>query len=291
MERCKRYRITIGDVQFGPVVTHRGITFNFTEGTVTLKEEFVKKFELRCYNSISTWAEIRSLFSMGLYGMQVHNIHYCEVFNILRFLARNWNTPPKVVLALPSEVKKEWEEMKSLILSRTASSPVDISPTGPVIITDASLDGSGARIGAILVTRKSQLFFISEEVPLREKWRIAHYEAWALLRALEAWSVVTSNAMITILIDNTAVLGALNKGFSPNFLLNFLVKRIVRIVQRRRSQVWLWYVPSKLNPADPLTRDFQFTDEHRHVLAMVSRDVAASVGVEEYRARGYLYLE
>lgn len=77
-------------------------------------------------------------------------------------------------------------------------------------------------------------------------------EALALLLALHLWQ--PKDTHVTVWVDNTAVIGAVTKGYSPSEQLNTVVKSIINLCEYLNLSITCLYVPSAMNIADSLSR-------------------------------------
>ena len=92
---------------------------------------------------------------------------------------------------------------------------------------------------------------------------INEMETRALYEAL--WEPICQHRCITYIGDNTAMLHSLKGEHSKGFQLNLHVGRCIAKLYNIGSTLRLFYVPSKMNPADGLTRFRGFT-RHDEIL-------------------------
>ncbi len=82
--------------------------------------------------------------------------------------------------------------------------------------------------------------------------------------------------------DNTAMLHTIKATYSKSFALNVAVGRCIAKLQQRKCAINLYYIPSKLNPADGLSRGKQFTSDDKRLLRSLhnnAKSLLQGVGV------------
>ena len=79
-------------------------------------------------------------------------------------------------------------------------------------------------------------------------------EALALLLALHLWQ--PKDTHVTVWVDNTAVIGAVTKGYSPSEQLNTVVKSIINLCEYLNLSITCLYVPSAMNIADSISHSY-----------------------------------
>ena len=89
-------------------------------------------------------------------------------------------------------------------------------------------------------------------------------ETLALRHALD--QPIFSHRSIEYFADNTAMLYALQAKHSKGFDLNTAVGRCIAKLATLKSVLKLRYIPSKLNPADGLSRGRSFDHDDEHLL-------------------------
>lgn len=123
-----------------------------------------------------------------------------------------------------------------------------------VVFTDASDWGAGV----MMFEAEGRCMTHSRQWEPQMRGRpIVEREAEALL---EGMRLLPAGATARVFVDNTSVLGAVNKGRSPSYRLNKLVELIAKAVVGLRSATFE-YVKSANNAADGLSRGEPFSDE------------------------------
>ena len=59
---------------------------------------------------------------------------------------------------------------------------------------------------------------------------------------------------LTVYIDSSAAIGAIRHAYSRSLFMGCIAGEIFLWCERHQVRLWLMQVPSKLNPADPLSR-------------------------------------
>ena len=125
-----------------------------------------------------------------------------------------------------------------------------------ILFTDASTEA----LGAVLVK--------GAEVPqhLSRRWshsfsalHINVLEAWAIFEAILYWPEL-KDMHLDLYCDNTAVVGAVNKFYSPSLDLNAVVVEIHKLCLDRTLYLTVHYVPSALNLADKPSRPSEYPE-------------------------------
>lgn len=136
------------------------------------------------------------------------------------------------------------------------------------------------KMGALALEGRVTLADLKGKVPQQEIWTDAssHSLAWIAAKSYaqtgheyrkiyHAEMAAAINAMIwaqepaTVSIDNTAALRAIRKGHSATHTGNEMIRFLYHNISPR-ANIWLRYVPSKCNRADPLTRGSSLVPRH-----------------------------
>ena len=122
------------------------------------------------------------------------------------------------------------------------------APKSPVtMFTDASDKGWGAT----LFTQGRMFSFGAVFSNKEAKRHINEKESMAIVLALEHFASLLHGRDIILKIDNTSVIGALRKGYSPSFRMNSRVTEALDALHDREGATFAFeYVPSKDNLAD-----------------------------------------
>ena len=261
---CKKYGITVGDISEGEEVIHRGMVLNLKEKSVCLKNSFVEKFKRRLENQSGKWAEIRSLLGMIIYGFTVFSFSYGNLFHIFKLWAKCIKKELHETVVMNKTEIFEWDRAIFMIKNNSKLKIVHTEKRA-IIITDAAMDDVRTGLGGILVTEAGVKEFKMEV--RKNKPLIAKYEMMAVRYALNRWEKLLKKREICILCDNTVTLCALNKGMSSNFILNEEVLKIEEWKLKNEAEFMLFYIYTKDNPADPLSRNQELSKHHTQVLS------------------------
>ena len=283
--------VTTGDVEQGTVVTHRGMSMNFTAKTVALKASFVEKLRARMAGPNQTWGQLRSIIGMVVYALMVLDKPLASIFHVFKFWARHVFTSPRKIVTM---WRTSREEMDAAIVFSTRNTPLKIKtrPRGrmTIVITDASLEGGRPRIAGLLVQNGRVRWFA--ETVRSTSTDIAVFETLAVQRATMRWAHALQGRSALLLCDNTVTLSALARGMSCNYTVNSMVGVMHEFMLRRDIYLGFMYVPSKANASDPLTREWLWSNEQAVALgtAIHWSTLCAPGGVDDFlRAQERLF--
>ncbi len=262
---CRRLDLTLGEIgDLSKLVTFRGIQFDLTNNTIAIADKFVTKFSSRLSLFKRNWADIRALISSTLYGMSILNIPYSRAFRLLKFMARHARHAPKSHVTWWRHAEREFFELSKLIIANKPVTPID--PSQQIcVITDATLE-----LGAfVIVTPSGRLITGTCNVTGSD---INVCEAQALHAAMN--HPLAQYRIINYFGDNTAVLSTINSTHSKSFELNMWIGRILGRLNVIKSRLIGTYVPSKLNPADSLSRGRKFSAVDRVLSLLLANSCA-----------------
>ena len=116
--------------------------------------------------------------------------------------------------------------------------------------TDACKQGWGA---VIFTTEGDVLTIGAQWTSMHASRTINELEAQAVFNAVTHFWPQLRGKPLQLYVDNTSVIGALNKGYSPSFNLN---KQILKACNALQSiPVTIRYIHTSINPADAPSRD------------------------------------
>ena len=258
--------VEVGAVSEGPTIEHRGMVMNFEQKLVNIKPSFVAKLAQRVAVSTGSWAQLRSLIGMVTYGLQVLGVPLGSIFHVFKFWVRHIHTPVSTKVELWHTSQIEWNEALRQIMDSVLHDGVPVMPeyeTDTFVVTDASLQGgAGVTAGILVIDGRIEWF----STPGHRCSDIATLETMAVLEAVRRWPKRLRHHGIMFLSDNAVTLAGLARGLSANYGVNECVKAILRLFIVCKIQPVLVYIPSVLNPADPLTRDFVNSFAHDDVM-------------------------
>jgi hypothetical protein len=259
---CADMGITVGDIQVGRKLIHRGMELDFEHKSVRIAERFTTKLKERALRSSGSWGEVRSLISMVVYGMQILRIPLGRIFHVFKFWGRNALTDPRKCVAMWSAAQKEFQENYQMLIQNTAVLCVGLEENnGPFLITDATMTS----IAGVVIYRGEVLSYSqgTEVTP------IAANEALAVAKTVTRWLHLFGRKRITIMGDNIVVLCALARGMSMDFLVNVRAVEVIRRLTAIGAEMRLVYVRSDENVADPLTRGRQWTRDNINTIELL----------------------
>ena len=284
LRRAKTYNVTVGEVTHGHTVTHRGMELDFLNKTVRATSSAVTKLLDRNARNVGTWGHWRSLISSVFNIMAIYGTPLGTFPHLAKYLSKHALTDPRTPVSPWDQFLHEWDSAIDMIRRNTPVHPRRPSLAGPIVITDARLDTQATVLAAILITTNGDVETATWHLDPKGH-EINQLEAMAFDKAIDRWPHHFNDAVVTHLIDNTAAMCAIHHGHTPAFRLNVVATRTATKQQRLNFDIISLYVPSLHNPADALTRDCEFSAEHRAVLDWAVRNaLQASKWVE--RARG-----
>jgi hypothetical protein len=270
-KRCTALGVTIGEVQLGSEVTHRGVLFNFMRKTVQLKDTFVVKFRTRVM-LMATWGEVRSVLSAALYGAQVLDYPMSKLFHVLKFMGKYALTHVSTNVQWWAAAWSEFDQLRQFLVANRPHSPNwqgdGLAPQ--VLITDARRDGKAHIVAAILLdTTTGRMSTVTKAYA--KSHDINQLECVAVLEALRAWAPRLRHSRVGLLIDNQAALWSLRKGYARAYHLNTTVDEVEKLTRLHHIELVGAYVPSAENPADALTREVPFSSLHYDCMERLRR--------------------
>ena len=251
---CECVTVTIGDYQQpSQRQVHRGIEFNLCEKTLRLKEKWCDKIlkRLEIAQTIEQWRSIGGSLAWVLAAVAPQ----LSLFYFWKWLARqSRENDRKKVEPWPS-VQKELALFQEFVKENTPQA-ICYSTAPHLLITDAS-GFPGAGWGAILVNLLSGT--IQCDAGLFEgteaRYHINELEVMAIEKAIHSFHRdLPPGKCVNVLCDNEVAVACVNKGSSKAFFLNQKVTQLKKLTQQLGIDLLLQWLPSKENPADPLSR-------------------------------------
>jgi hypothetical protein len=248
---CARYGMTLGEVQVGTQVTHRGMVLDFEAKTVHLKPHFVTKLTDRVARNPGSWGHYRSLISMMLYGVQIMRIPMGKMFHLIKFWGRHFETPPRHQVTLWAAALEEWDRLCPILRSNRAVAVPLHRTTEVILITDAAT--SSNLVAGILLLPSRQTFTFTKRI--HTPMDINCLELLAVVTAFRQFPSILRRRSVLLFTDNTAVFYAVQSMHSRSFFMNALLLDLHELLSATQARVTPIYVPSHLNPADALSRE------------------------------------
>jgi hypothetical protein len=270
LARCEKYGVQLSeDSGTQTSAVFRGMLFDFVARTVCLKPAYVDYFEKCNLNTLTTWADWRSHIGKVVYAAQVLQIPMCRIYLLLKLLSQNVLTNPTAKVDPTHSVMSNCKSMNEIIAKNTPRRVYEESVDTKIVVTDAAL--STGKWGAILISN-AKVYYASGDLSLLsyENCSINVAELEAVKKACEVFGL--RERTLRVLTDNASTLFWLRATWSPVFQANSLLQSIFARVNR----VFVLYVPSGLNPADPLSRDAPLSPLHAEFVLFLRRTAVAA---------------
>ena len=198
-----------------------------------------------------------------MYGLQVLREPLGTLYHVFKFWARNIETEPATKVTWWEAVREQLTiAMRRVHANVPVAIPRDLDEPREFIIADACT--TTGVIAAILVSGGRAIYFTQ-----RSRFtEIAAMEMEAIDVAVRRWAH-TGHA-VHLISDSVVTLTAIAKGLSANFNVNAQAVKLVVWMRDSNVQPVLWYINTKHNPADPLTRTFIFENIHQTAIALMA---------------------
>ena len=246
LNKCKLYNVTLSeDSGVMSTAIFRGMTFDFGEKTVCLKPAYVEYFRTLDLSTLSTWSDWRSYVGKVLYATQILQIPMCRIFLLLKLLASNVDTQPNCIMHVQKSVCDVARSMNLIVSKNTPRRVYEESVDTKILVTDSAL--STGMWGAVLIAG-AKVVLASGALSSVGNHSINVAELEAVKCAILVFEI--RDRTLRVLTDNASTLFWLQSTWSPVFSANALLQKIFAKVGR----IFPLYVPSRLNPADPLSR-------------------------------------
>jgi hypothetical protein len=235
-----------------------GVYTNYATGCVSLAQKTIDKLRTAQHTLLrqdTTIAQMFEIFGVLFFASTVLKFRLDTVYHVFKFYRRRSSAFAKGSLSLESRanvwpcLRQDFDHWFESLLQNI---PVDhnITLDGPeTLFTDASKKGWGVVIftlgGDVLTSGGSWS-------ALEASRTINELEALALECGLKRYADVLHDKDLDIWIDNTSVLYAVEKGYSPSFHLNTRVRAVLDQIGRRKFNIG--YIASASNPADEPSR-------------------------------------
>ena len=184
------------------------------------------------------------------------NIPLCEIFYLLKFLARNAFTQDSTHVQPWAAVNTQLENAIS-VFTHNAPRAITQSPTNQIcVITDAC--GETCTGASVVITQNTRIYTASYQLDSPSS-SINDLETIVLHHTLKKYPVLFQRTLIHAFADNTAMIAVLTMGHSKSWFLNMAVRNTLALIDSYKSRLALTYIPSALNPSDGLSRDRSFS--------------------------------
>ena len=256
--------IKAGSIETGPIVTWLGVELNALLHMFRLKQSFKEKLDLMWKEvqrqefilSVRAWYAVLSCI---VFCVWVSYDPLCEISDLLSWMSAigaridpqeplQWDlplTPPREVLlvfdqAIAHYLENPWRPL-----------PLDLRLDLPLVaigVSDASTQWASF---AFHTTTE----MVVQVVPVDDS-SIFELELTAMLQGQkELLQRCPPNSRFKWYCDNTAALFVLRRGYSRCRHLNSEIKELLDIRKKQQTGATLFYVESKENPVDCLTRE------------------------------------
>jgi hypothetical protein len=260
---CEFLGLTIGERQVSVVeYDFLGVRYkqktDTTHGTVRLAKKMVTKLNRIELREEMQYDDVASAGGITLFAVAILAPHTrAEYYFVFKFLRRVvgaiWKTRPLVKLwpMLYGDSKNSWVSWIARLRKneeRTIERSDVTTPQSTTLITDSSLTGWGA------------IAFSNEGMTIAAgRWHEEgeHINLLELRTVRFALQRLPIHKTLHLIVDNTSVIGRVNKGWADERSANLELVFIERELQKLGSKIAsVEYINSKTNPADPLSRLF-----------------------------------
>ena len=233
-----------------------GVIYDYQKKTTRLTEEKVQKLKeaKRKMERDPTMGDVFSAFGLLFFASQVLRYGMDTEYHTFKFYRRRAAEHAQGTGYALHEQANIWEcikpRLKKWFATLIRNEPADrtIRREEVTLFTDASLTGAGA----MLFTEDGLVFtFAAKWTNLEKSRRIEELEARAITLAVRYFEDHLRGKHIDLRVDNTSVIGALNKGYSKSYNLNKHVSEALGAIGRHFT---VQYVRSAQNLADGLSR-------------------------------------
>lgn len=250
---CKQFHITTNEISIGANFTHRGVTFEYKDGTrleARVAEKTQHKLRQAHHNlmeSASQWtfSDAQTVFGLLQYCSRIYRLPLHPYFYIFKFMRRRASSGIKqdeLAQIWPCTVAI-WKDWLEKCLSECRRGPQERQNIF-TIVSDASDTGWGAYVfwndTAVGVCAPWSDAMISQHINVKE--------IFAVLFAVKSTNVPEGSSL-KIIVDNTSSMYCLRKTRSNNFLMNKCLEWLKNYTIQSAD-----YIQSEQNPADTLSR-------------------------------------
>jgi hypothetical protein len=236
-----------------------GVHFDYALGTSGLTDKTRKKLRRARMNLFEPQANISDVFqAFGLlfFASSVVGYNLSTKYHIFKFYRRKAHAFSSGAVRLTDPaflwncIKKElgtwFSELDDVLLLQRLRSP---SNGFVSLFSDASKSGAGATV----FTENGHVWVWSRPWSALEASRhITELEALACHEAISYFRGILQGKKVRIYVDNTSVLGAATRGYSPSFHFNKYIGPLYSLLKELSAT--LNYIRSDQNPADEPSR-------------------------------------
>jgi hypothetical protein len=235
-----------------------GVEYNHKCGTVCVKQAKIEKVrEAAGRMREMTLKEFEQLFGRILFCSEVLAAPVFSFYFAVKWWRRrlaclcrgigSWNDQVQI----PDSVFWELKKWVLFLLQNTPRFPAERNGSGFALFTDATLLG----FGGVLVSKDTGRVWSFGGRWAKMPTKICDAEMGAVIEGVERFSGILSGQRVSLLVDNTSVLGVLQKERSSSVVLSVLFGVYKDILKKRGVVVVsIEWIASHLNPADPPSR-------------------------------------
>ncbi|MGH2638676.1 MAG: reverse transcriptase domain-containing protein, partial [Rhabdochlamydiaceae bacterium] len=240
------FGVTVGELTAAthfPV--HRGVQFDLLGQRCALKKSFAE--HIRYVPPRQPWYLFRKLICRIIYATSVLDFPRAFLFHTIKWATAHQFTHTNAKLTLPEFIVTEMQKASEIL--STTSVPLTYARPQMTIITDASKTG----YGYIVVNNETHSFSSHQGhwTVQQQAYHINVLELSAILLALQK----VSSASIHIITDNTTAMWSIRSTYSPSPAITAVLTDIFSIAAKNNLHLTTSFVPTSMNPADPLSRN------------------------------------
>ena len=257
-DRCIQFGVTLNDEEGNK--PHQegdflGLSYDYKNGTVRLGKKTMTKIKNARVLEKATKREYLAMFGLTLFCTRALRIQPARYFNQMKFIRKRCvgEDLDEEIQIWPSCVNGWVAWLNELRKNKPTRHEPGAEEPDATIFTDASTIGWGAVLvkGSLVLSASGRW---KEPIDCSE---ISTYEALAVSLATEAFAKTIKNCTTILLrTDNNPTLFTLKKGCAKEFELNEAVRKCAESFSQAapNAAVFVKHIPTKENPADPLSR-------------------------------------
>lgn len=257
LRKLREYNVTVGEVNAGVEVTHRGATWNIQQKTVQLKQSFVEKLRATVTSDrvpcSRTWGQWRTFISRLIYATTVLEIPRSTLWNTIRWAASMEQQHIDTTIQSPREVQHEIKQIMPLTKSAITYAS---RPYGGIVFTDASDKGLGYIWFDTSTTHSvsNKISVQAEAARYTQTMFSEHISKKEFAAMLYAVTNLENDKVYDIYVDNTTVFWALKNKYSPTETVNKMILTLGQLLATKGISLRPHFVRSQYNKADVYSR-------------------------------------
>ena len=235
--------------------TYTGIQFNYSEGTASNTDKTRTKLErarTALLSQTPSLDDVFEAFGILFYASSIVDYDLGSRYHAFKFFRRKAGlySQGQMKLTDPTPVwnciRSDISDWFDALADKSMKAPIRRVSTGYArLFTDASLSGAGA----VLFDAEGLVHTWARKWSALEASRPIHeLEAIAAFEAMDFFKDKLTGNHVDLFVDNTSVIGAAKKGYSPSFHFNTHIRTL--LVNIRAFGARVQYVKSAHNPSD-----------------------------------------